>query len=184
MLSHIAFALSATAVTCILLLSLAAAVSKKFQFWPPPSGESWQHRTFMTLFRVFLYPLIALTVLKFELLDGTRAIAQYSAGAGLLLIGFGLAFRITFQMGWRNAFGEEHGLKTSGWFGWSRNPIYVVTWAGLAGWALLANALPVTILLLCWALLYVGAPLFEEPWLEERYGDEYRDYKTQTPRFI
>jgi len=184
MLSHTAFALSAVAVTCILLLSFAAAVFKKFQFWPPPAKESWQHRTFMALFRVFLYPLIALSVLTFELLEGTRAIVQYSAGAVLLLIGFGLAFRITFQMGWRNAFGEERGLKTSGWFAWSRNPIYVVTWVGLAGWALLANALPVTILLLCWALLYLGAPFFEEPWLEGRYGNEYRDYKARVPRFV
>ena len=184
MLSHIAFSLSAAAALSMLLLSLASAVSKKLQFWPPPAKESWQHRTFMALFRAFLYPLIALSILEFEILEGARATAQYSVGALLFLTGFGLAFWITFRMGWRNAFGEQRGLKTSGWFAWSRNPVYVVTWAGLAGWALIANALPVSILLASWALLYLGAPFFEEPWLEERYGDEYRDYKARVSRFI
>lgn len=184
MLSHIVLSISAIAASIILLLSLVSAASKRFQFWPPPAKESWQHRTFMSLFRAFLYPLILLTALEFELLDGNRAILQYSVGTFMLLTGFGLAFWITIRMGWRNAFGEKLGLKTSGWFGWSRNPIYVVTWVGLVGWALVANSLLVSILLLLWALLYLGAPFLEEPWLEEQYGDQYREYKANVPRFV
>lgn len=138
----------------------------------------------MMLFRAFLYPLIALSFVEFERLEGLRAIVQYGAGVVLFFTGFGLALRITFEMGWRNAFGEKRGLKTSGWFSWSRNPIYVATWVGLVGWGLVANALPVSTLLASWALLYLGAPFLEEPWLEDQYGDEYRDYKTSTPRFV
>lgn len=138
----------------------------------------------MLLFRGYLYPLIALTALQFELLDGNRALWQYGAGAVLFLLGFGLAFRITFDMGWRNAFGERRGLRTTGWFAKSRNPIYVVTWIGLLGWALIANSMLVSILLAIWALLYVLAPILEEPWLEREYGEEYLEYKRKTPRFV
>jgi protein-S-isoprenylcysteine O-methyltransferase Ste14 len=33
-------------------------------------------------------------------------------------------------------------------------------------------------------ILNILAPLTEEPWLEERFGDEYREYKARVPRFI
>ena len=138
----------------------------------------------MLLFRIYLYPLIVLTALQFEMLEGMKAVIQYGIGGVLLLFGFGLAFRITLAMGWRNAFGEKRGLRTTGWFARSRNPIYVVTWIGLLGWALIANSLPVSILLAIWALLYLLAPLLEEPWLEKEYGEEYLEYKRQTPRFL
>lgn len=36
-------------------------------------------------------------------------------------------------------------------------------------------------LLLC--LLYSLLPFLEEPWLEEQYGEAYRQYRKQTPRF-
>lgn len=183
-ISQIAFWISLASTGLIFLLAFASVMRPKFRFWPPPSKESWQHRTFMLLFRGYLYPLIALTALQFEPLDGTRALCQYGAGAVLLLLGFGLAFRITFDMGWRNAFGEKRGVRTMGWFARSRNPIYVVTWIGLIGWGLIANSLMVTILLAVWALLYFLAPFLEDPWLKEQYGEEYRRYKETTPRFL
>ena len=182
--SQVTFAISAAAVSAIFMLALVSALSRKFQFWPPPSKDSWQHKVFMALFRAYLYPLIVLSALEFEVLEGRFAIIQYAIGGALFLIGFGLAFRITLGMGWRNAFGENRGLKTTGWFAWSRNPIYVVTWVGLIGWALIANVLLVTLLLSAWALLYFLAPFLEEPWLEEQYGDEYTSYKEKTRRFF
>ncbi|WP_306253297.1 isoprenylcysteine carboxylmethyltransferase family protein [Parvularcula sp. IMCC14364] len=168
----------------ILILSFVSTLVKGFQFWPPPAKDSWQHRLFLVLFRGFLYPLIALTVLEFNLLRGNLALIQYGAGALLVLVGFGLAFAITFNLGWRNAFGEKLGLRTTGWFSRSRNPIYVVTWIGLIGWGLIANSWMVSVLLAIWGALYVLAPFLEEPWLEREYGQAYRDYKERTPRFI
>lgn len=184
MLSHFLSFLSLVSIGIIFALSLLRLVNEGFQFWPPPSKKSWQHRTFMLLFRGFLYPLIILTVLKFDLLNGTRALLQYAVGTVLLVTGFGLAFWITHRMGWRNAFGEKRGLQTLGFFSQSRNPIYVATWLGLLGWALIANNILISIHLMLWALLYVFAPFFEEPWLENEYGDEYLAYKARTPRFL
>lgn len=183
-ISQVTFWASFASASLIFLFALASVLLPNFQFWPPPDGNSWQHRIFMLLFRGYLYPLIILTALQFEFLEGTRGFLQYGAGALLLLTGFGLAFRITFDMGWRNAFGEKRGLRTTGWFAKSRNTIYVVTWIGLLGWALIANSLSVTILLSIWALLYLLAPILEEPWLEKEYGAEYTEYKRETPRFV
>ena len=184
MLSHFLSFVSLVSVGIIFALSLISLFNDDFQFWPPPIKKSWQHRTFMLLFRGFLYPLIILTVLKFDLLNGTRALIQYAVGTVLLVTGFGLAFWITRRMGWRNAFGEKRGLHTSGFFSQSRNPIYVATWLGLLGWALIANNILISVHLMLWALLYVLAPFFEEPWLESEYGDEYLAYKSRTPRFL
>lgn len=180
----ILFGVSASAVCAITVLSICAALTDKFQFFPPPAKATWQHRTFMALFRMFLYPLIALSILFFEPVPPTRAALQYGFGILLLVLGFSLAFWITFQMGWRNAFGEKHGLKTEGWFRLSRNPVYVATWVGLIGWGLLANTPLVWILLVMWAAMYLLAPIFEEPWLEQQYGQEYLAYKRQTRRFL
>ena len=178
------FGLAASSICAIIGLSIFAVLSGKFQFFPPPSGGSWQHRTFMALFRLFLYPLLALSLLDFASVAPAYAVLQYTLGLVLLVVGFALAFWITFQMGWRNAFGEKHGLKTQGWFRISRNPVYVATWVGMIGWGLLANTLLVWILLALWATMYLLAPVFEEPWLEQQYGQDYLDYKRQTRRFL
>lgn len=138
----------------------------------------------MIFFRCFVYPLILLSVLEFDISSmATRSVA-IAVGTLLLFMGFGFAIRITLRMGWRNAFGEKRGLVTDGYFSKSRNPVYVATWIGLVGWAFVANSMLVSILLAFWAVLYLLAPIFEEPWLEEVYGDEFRAYKYQVRRFF
>jgi protein-S-isoprenylcysteine O-methyltransferase Ste14 len=184
MLPNILFGISLGSVGFILTLSLIATRIDNFQFWPPPSKESWQHRCFLILFRCFLYPLILLSVLEFDISSIASRYVAIAIGTLLFCVGFGFAVRITLHMGWRNAFGEKRGLVTDGYFSKSRNPVYVATWVGLAGWALIANSMLVSILLGCWAVLYLLAPIFEEPWLEEIYGDEFREYKKQVRRFF
>jgi protein-S-isoprenylcysteine O-methyltransferase Ste14 len=180
----VAFGLSLSGITAIFGLSAAAALRDDFQFFPPPTKQSWKHKAFLFLFRLFLYPLVVLTVLVLESSERSRALYEYIFGGGLIFIGFGMAFKITFHMGWRNAFGEDRGLVTTGWFSRSRNPVYIFTWLGLIGWTVVAQSLLVTILLLAWALLYLFAPIFEEPWLEKQYGEAYREYRRNVPRFF
>ena len=178
------FAVSLASILAIFAMAGLAHFRSGFQFFPPPSKQSWQHRDFMLLFWLFFYPLIALSVLTFEPAIESGNLVRYGSGLTLFTVGFGLALWITLQMGWRNAFGEKRGLVTDGWFRFSRNPVYVATWIGLVGWGLIANQLPVTILLLAWAALYLLAPFFEEPWLEAQYGAAYRHYKARTRRFV
>ena len=58
-----AFGLSLTGALAIFGLSARSAWRSDFQFFPPPSKASWPHRTFLALFRLYLYPLIGLTLL-------------------------------------------------------------------------------------------------------------------------
>ena len=180
----LAFIVSLGAIGAIFALGGTALVKPDFDFFPPPSKESWQHKAFMSLFRLFVYPLVALSVMAFDPSRVSLASPSFMAGVLLVLIGFGMAFWITGRMGWRNAFGEKRGLVTDGWFRWSRNPVYVTTWLGLLGWALVVGNALVSVLLALWALLYVFAPLSEEPWLIRMYGNAYESYMRRTPRFL
>lgn len=163
-------------------LSFVGGIRSDFAFWPPPKLGGWQHRSFRLLFRLFIAGLIVLSLL--ESIDSQHAGWRVIVGVPLTIVGFGFAFYWTGFLGWRNAFGEPEGLKTSGIYQWSRNPIYVVTIVGLIGWALLVGAWSVTSLLTLWALFYIAAPFLEEPWLEEHYGDAFRSYKAEVPRFV
>lgn len=183
-LASISFYISLGAIAGILTLSLLAFVKDDFQFFPPPSKNSWQHATFLSMFRLFVYPLILLSLLTFHFDSSPYQFAGYILGGVIFFAGFSVAFWITLKMGWDNAFGEAVGLKTTGWFRFSRNPVYVATWIGLVGWILLTRDTRVTILIGLWAIMYLLAPLIEEPWLEQHYGAEYSAYKQSTPRFF
>jgi protein-S-isoprenylcysteine O-methyltransferase Ste14 len=75
-------------------------------------------------------------------------------------------------------------LVTEGIFRWSRNPIYVGGSIMVAGIAL-AFALDWVMLLFVASLplLHFGIIAREERYLEKRFGDAYRQYKTNVPRY-
>ena len=155
----VVFFLGLVAASAIVVLSVLQLAKPNFQFWPPPSSSSWQKGTFRTLFRIFFYSTVVLSVLDFQ----RGAFWKYAAGGMLLIVSFSFAFRWTSFLGWRDAFGEATTLKTTGPFSWSRNPVYLATMTGMLGWGLVVGSLFVSILLVIWAVLYVLAPFLEEP---------------------
>lgn len=175
----ILFFASLAAALSISVLSVATFFSASFKFWPPPSGHSWQHHTFVTLFRLYFIGLLSLSVLEFD-----PALWRSATGIPIAIVSFGCAVYWTNFLGWRNAYGEAKGLKTNGIYRRSRNPIYLVSIIGMLGWALAVGSWPVTALLVIWGLLYLGAPLLEEPWLAERYGTDFQQYTKRTPRYF
>ncbi|WP_019959921.1 methyltransferase family protein [Woodsholea maritima] len=184
MLSHILFAISfSSALFLGGLMGVQAGVSA-FQFWPALSRKSWAYATYMWGFRAFIYPLIVLSIFEIRWPAALEDWVRMGAGLAVLITGFGLAARIIWSMGWKNAFGAHEGLCTSGWFAHSRNPIYVASWIGMAGWAVLIPSAWVLILLAVWAAFYAVSPFYEEPWLEQVYGEDYRAYKARVRRFI
>jgi protein-S-isoprenylcysteine O-methyltransferase Ste14 len=75
-------------------------------------------------------------------------------------------------------------LATSGMFTWSRNPMYVGGGLALLGVAI-GFALDWVLLLLVVSLplVHYGIILREDRYLERKFGDEYRRYKTKVPRY-
>jgi protein-S-isoprenylcysteine O-methyltransferase Ste14 len=117
------------------------------------------------------------------------ALVRGAAGGGLILVGAAI-----FAAAIRN-FGRAEtpvptsqpvrALVTTGIHGWSRNPIYVGMFLLYAGIAVAARS--------PWALVVVpliavtmryGVVGREEAYLERRFGNAYRDYKTRVRRWL
>ena len=176
--------LTAFIISCVSgIILLGLSMSSQLEFWPPSGKDTWQYRLFWLCFRVMLISLVVVCVLDFNGLGGFRTL-YYAFGIPLAIFGFGVALYLTIFLGWKNAHGEPEGLKTTGLYRWSRNPIYVVSLIGMFGLGITINSLYVYVLLGLWAILYVVAPFREEPWLEKQYGNEYLKYKARVPRFI
>jgi protein-S-isoprenylcysteine O-methyltransferase Ste14 len=182
-MTTIVFITSILAGVLLVLLSITSLISNAVQFWPPPSRKTWQYSVFWLLFRTMIIGVILLSVLEFHA-NGNVSLFQSVLGGILAFTGFGAGFFSTYYLGWKNAHGEPEGLKTTGWYSWSRNPIYVVTLIGMFGVGLFVNSVHLNGVLLLWAFTYIVAPFLEEPWLEQKYGKEYSIYKAKVPRFI
>jgi protein-S-isoprenylcysteine O-methyltransferase Ste14 len=75
-------------------------------------------------------------------------------------------------------------LRTQGLYGFSRNPVYLGAFAMCAGSCLMA-LYPENLLLLAIALaIHHRIILGEERFLEERFGEEWRAYRSSVPRYI
>jgi protein-S-isoprenylcysteine O-methyltransferase Ste14 len=76
-------------------------------------------------------------------------------------------------------------LVTYGPFAWSRNPLYngnFLIWMGFAVISGVLWFLPIAVVL--FAVEYSLIVRYEEGVLESTFGEEYLDYKSQTPRWI
>lgn len=66
----------------------------------------------------------------------------------------------------------------------TRNPQYVGDFFLFVGVALFANSGVVAVTHLLTALVLLLAPLAEEPWLEDQYGEAYVAYRQTVPRYL
>jgi protein-S-isoprenylcysteine O-methyltransferase Ste14 len=125
--------------------------------------------------------------LRFSL-PGT-GLMQWTAGGALILIGLGI-----MAAGVRNFSRAStpvpsnqpvRALVTTGIHGWSRNPIYVGMFLLYAGIGIAARSPWVLVLVLpLVVILRYGVVAREETYLEQRFGDAYRDYKARVRRWL
>jgi protein-S-isoprenylcysteine O-methyltransferase Ste14 len=181
--SEYVFIVAATALGILDALLLATVVSNSFKLWPVPSPQSWQRFVFWPLFRggLGLTLLYALTTMRWP--DGNEVI-PFIIGLICVIAGFGFTIYGYFDLGLANTYGADEGLKTGGLYRYSRNPQYVASIIGFFGVALARGGTRMAVLCGLAILVYVIMPFTEEPWLERVYGEAYRLYKRQTPRFL
>lgn len=76
-------------------------------------------------------------------------------------------------------------LVTAGIHGWTRNPIYLGFFLVYAGIGIAVHSPSILILMLPLAIaIRYGVVAREEAYLERRFGDIYRDYKSRVRRWV
>lgn len=81
------FAISIVAAAVLLVLSLVTLWRPQVRFWPPPGIDTWQHRTFWWLFRIFFAGIMLVCILDFGGI-GSQHVVQFVVGIPLAILGF------------------------------------------------------------------------------------------------
>jgi protein-S-isoprenylcysteine O-methyltransferase Ste14 len=167
-----------------ILLFILTIRRPPFRFWPPPGARSWQ---FFTSW--LMAGTVAVNFLFLGLADFDRAfLPDLSTRLPVSLVFFMPGTIIgtwgTLTFGQRATIGLGNKLITRGPYRFTRNPQYIGDSLNALGYMLLTNSWMVWIIGSLGVILNWMAPLTEEPWLEERFGEAYRDYKRRVPRWI
>jgi protein-S-isoprenylcysteine O-methyltransferase Ste14 len=130
---------------------------------------------------VTIVPLLGLAVLVYVFAHPPWTAARF-AGLALMLLGFPLLTLARIQLG--DSFSvtpQARQLVTRGLYSRIRNPVYVFGLLGLLGVVLYVD---ISMLLLLPFLFIVPMQIYraraESRVLEERFGDQYRQYKAKT----
>ena len=167
----------------LLGLLVLTLLRPSFRIWPTPGPKTWQSYVFWPLFR-------SLNVLCFAVAITDRT-SYVGLPAWLRLVAFALLaasialFIYSFRvLGRDNSYGAREGLVTGGIYRWTRNPqnaMLVVVYGCLA---ITADSAPTYLLCAAMMAVYVLMILAEEPWLASVYGEPYRLYCREVPRFF
>jgi protein-S-isoprenylcysteine O-methyltransferase Ste14 len=156
----------------------------RFRFWPPPSPRSWQF---------FLAWFLALIVAVFSVFLGFLDFDSFLLPRFWIRLWFalvlilpanilGLWVEVVFPFQATIGLGDR--LIIAGPYRYTRNPQYICDSLFALAYMLLVNSWMVCILGILGIGLNLLAPFTEEPWLEERFGEEYRQYRARVPRFM
>ncbi len=122
------------------------------------------------------------------LFENMASMSVRSIGAGFMLAGFLLALvsNMTMQDSWRSGIDSRNKPKliTEGFYAVSRNPSYIGVVLAQFGFFL---AIPNAFSLICFLVGIIALRLqikFEESFLWEAYGLQYKEYTQRVPRFL
>jgi protein-S-isoprenylcysteine O-methyltransferase Ste14 len=167
-----------------IILFLLTIWRPPFRFWPPPSARSWQF-----LFAWLIAGLVFVNFFFLGLLDFDSAfLPEVRSRLPLALLFFvaGMALGVWggAVFGYRSTLGLGDRLVTRGPYRFTRDPQYIGDCLLALGYMIFTNSWLAWVIGLLGIILNGLAPFTEEPWLEERFGDEYREYKRRVPRFF
>lgn len=139
---------------------------------------------------LFLVCLMAGVLLEWAL-PPARLESLWLWGFGLFLIAGGAALVVTAARHFHRAgtnvptWRPTTTLVSTGPYRYTRNPIYIGLAAIYLGIAALAGSLWIALMVMPSLLvLQFGVVLREEAYLERRFGEAYRDYRTRVRRWI
>lgn len=182
--------LAAGLLAASLLVPLLALTLLKpdLGFWPSRGSWTWQSLSFWSLFRTLNVSTMCLAALSLILPDGQSILGLpwlvRLVGLAVFLIVGALYLYTLFALGRANTYCRRGGLVTDGIYRWTRNPQYATVIPAFAGLALAANSPEVLLLTALLIGVYVLMAHAEEPWLLKQYGEAYRRYQSEVPRFF
>ena len=178
------FVFGAVVAGLLLGLLILTLFSPTFRLWPTPGVGTWQSYVFWPLFR-------GLNVLCFAMAIADRPGGALGLATWLRMTAFAVlagsialfvyAFR---RLGRDNSYGARDGLVTSGIYQWSRNPQNAMLVLVYGCLAIAADSAPTYVLCAAMMAVYTLMILAEEPWLAAAYGEPYRQYCRDIPRFF
>lgn len=173
-----------TIIVFVLLATVVWSVLRPDRrVWPPPGRRSWH----FLLNWIGWFAACALNVCLL-FLDWDSWIfggdLRFLLGIPLVLLGGLLALWGVVTIGWTNSKGVRDGFRPSGPYRFTRNPQYVGDTVLFLGLSIIANSQLLWITHALLALWFIIAPISEEAWLKEQYGEEYERYRRETPRFL
>ncbi len=182
-LSELLFTVDVVILMVLLVGTVWSVAFPDKRIWPPPQKHSWQHMLTWACF----YSVFALNTVLFVLdwnswifSNQLRIIVGVPlALIGGLLVGWGVA-----TLGVRNTSGLKERFVSSGPYRFTRNPQYLGDMILFFGLSVIANSLFLWVTHALLILVFAAAPLAEEPWLEDQYGDAYKEYRRGTSRFL
>ncbi|MHA2356525.1 MAG: methyltransferase family protein [Candidatus Thorarchaeota archaeon] len=168
----------------ILLLGVAFSVGfPKYRIWPPPGKNSWQYCASWIFISISSVGVPVIGLLDWESL-GQIHWTRFAVGGVLILVFVYLIYWGIRTLSIHQSIGLEGKLITTGPYEYTRNPQYLglilfyiaVILVTSSYLALLTGSLLI--------LMYAVTPFSEEPWLEDLFDKEYREYMKRVPRFI
>ena len=175
-------------IDVVLLLSLGSGAawsvfSPTKRLWPPPNKGSWQHRITWIFFYLVFVSNAALLILDWNSWIYESNL-RFILGIPLALLGGLLVAWGLTSLGVHNTSGLKGGFVSTGPYQFTRNPQYLGDMILFIGLSLIANSHYLWVTHLLTIIVFAIAPLAEETWLLEQYGDKYIEYKQGTSRFL
>jgi protein-S-isoprenylcysteine O-methyltransferase Ste14 len=175
-----------TDVFLVLVLLIGAVwsiVKPEQRIWPPPTQRSWQYRLTWICFTLIFIMNAFLFIFDWD--------SWVFHGPGRFLVGIPIALLGTLLVTWgittlgtKNTSGLADQFIKTGPYAFTRNPQYLGDNVLFLGLSIIANSELLWITHILLILVFLITPWTEEPWLEAEYGDEYKQYKQSTSRFL
>jgi protein-S-isoprenylcysteine O-methyltransferase Ste14 len=155
-----------------------------FRFWPPPSARSWQFFAAWIMASLVVVNFALLGLLDFDSFILPHFWVRVPVALTFFVPGTLLGSWAMLTFGLRPTIGLGQRLIVRGPYRFSRNPQYIGDSLNALGFIILTNSWMAAVVGLLGILLNILAPRTEEPWLEERFGAVYREYKRRVPRWV
>jgi protein-S-isoprenylcysteine O-methyltransferase Ste14 len=131
---------------------------------------------------VAIFPFLGL--LNFDSFILPNLWKRLPAASAVFVIGTVIGSWAYLSFGLRTTIGLGKQLIIRGPYRYSRNPQYIGDSLNIIAFIILTNSWMAAVVGVLGIALNYLAPFTEEPWLEEQFGDAYREYRRKVPRFF